>query len=147
MHFRPFLLLAAIPALSSLVFAALASSIVRSLDSAPVLHFSLSRRGGLFAGTQFPTDIVNLTYLAEELKRVESRFNLTRRVVKGNRLVRKAKLDETASDDGGLLMGKIADDGLWYVSHPSSCVENGGLRMRFWPQVCKNQDWRAITRS
>lgn len=115
MHFLHFLVTAISP-LSSLVCATLAPSILRSLDSVPVLHFSLSRRGGVFSGTQFPKDTVNLTYLAEELKRVESRSNLTRRVVQGNRLVRKAKLDETTSYDGGLLMGKIADDGLWYVS-------------------------------
>lgn len=98
-----------LPALASL------QSTVRSLDSATVLHFTLARRGGSFTANEWPQDYVNLTYLSQELQKTEDRFNLTRRVVKGNRLVRKAKLGGSTSQDEGTLMGKVADDGLWFV--------------------------------
>lgn len=98
-----------LPALASL------QSTVRSLDSASVLHFTLARRGGSFAANEWLQDYVNLTYLSQELQKTEDRFNLTRRVVKGNRLVRKAKLDGSTSHNEGTLMGKVADDGLWFV--------------------------------
>ena len=115
MHFLYFLILTTLRLLlfSPLTSATLSPSILRSLDTAPVLHFALSRRGGVFTGNEFLKDCVNLTYLAQELERTESRFNLTTRVVKGNRLVRKAKLDESLRDEGAL-MGKVADDGLWF---------------------------------
>ncbi len=58
---------------------------------------------------------MNLTVLTEELEKIEDRFNMTQRVIKGNRLVRKAKIDATRGSVEGALMGKIAEDGLWYV--------------------------------
>lgn len=91
-------------------------SVLRSLDTAPVLHFTLARRGGSFAATEWTKDYVNLTYLAQELEKIEDRFNLTQRVVKGNKLVRKAKIVGAKGSGEGALMGKIADDGLWFVS-------------------------------
>lgn len=90
-------------------------SILRSLDTAPVLHFTLARRGGSFAATEWTKDYVNLTYLTQQLEKIEDRFNLTQRVVKGNKLVRKAKIVGAKGSDEGALMGKIADDGLWYA--------------------------------
>lgn len=91
-------------------------SVLRSLDVAPVFHFTLTRRGGNFAATEWTKDYVNLTYLTQEVEKIEDRFNLTQRVVKGNKLVRKAKIDGTKGSDEGALMGKIAEDGLWSVS-------------------------------
>lgn len=91
-------------------------SVLRSLDVAPVLHFTLARRGGSFAATEWTKDYVNLTYLVQELEKIEDRFNLTQRVVKGNKLVRKAKIGGAEGSDEGALMSKIADDGLWFVS-------------------------------
>lgn len=91
-------------------------SVLRSLDVAPVLHFTLARRGGKFAATEWTKDYVNLTYLTEELEKIEDRFNLTQRVVKGNKLVRKAKTNGAKGSDEEALMGKIADDGLWFVA-------------------------------
>ena len=87
--------------------------IIRSLDTAPVLHFTLTRRGGKFSPTEFARDYVNLTYLAQELEKTEARFNLTKREVKGNKLVRKAKSDETGGRDPNMLMGEVAVDGIW----------------------------------
>lgn len=117
MHFLSFLIITTLGILPfcPLVYATSVRSVLRSLDTASVLHFTLNRHGGAFMGTEFLRDHVNLTYLAQELKRTESRFNLTKRVVKGNRLVRKAKLDEPLRPNGGSLMGKIVDDGLWFV--------------------------------
>ena len=84
-----------------------------SLDTAPVLHFTLTRRGGKFAPTEFARDYVNLTYLAQELEKTEARFNLTKREVKGNKLVRKAKSNEVGGRDPSGLMGEVAADGIW----------------------------------
>lgn len=97
-------------------------SLLRSLDAAPVLHFTLARRGGSFAATEWTKDFVNLTYLTQELERVEARFDLTRRVVKGNKLVRQAKTDGIKGSDEGALMGNIAEDGSWFVLTQSTVV-------------------------
>lgn len=86
---------------------------LRSLDTAPVLHFTLTRRGGKFAPTEFARDYVNLTYLAQELEKTEARFNLTQREVKGNKLVRKAKSNDVGGRDPSRLMGEVAADGIW----------------------------------
>ena len=58
---------------------------------------------------------MNLTYLVEELDKVEARFNLTRREVNGNKLVRKAKVNEHGGKEEGALMGSVATDGIWCV--------------------------------
>ena len=90
-----------------------AQSILASLDELPVLHFTISRRGGPFSATVSESDWVNLTYLGEELAGTECRFNLTKREAKGNKLVRKAKADETGGKESSTLMGDIATDGTW----------------------------------
>lgn len=92
-----------------------AQSLLKSLDEVPVLHFTLSRRGGVFTATVPGNDWVNLPYLTQELDRTECRFNLTKREAKGNKLVRKAKADETGGRESRTLMGDIASNGTWYV--------------------------------
>ena len=92
--------------------------VVRSLDNAPVLHFTLFRRGGKFAPIEHACDYVNMTYLAQELEKTESRFNLTQREVKGNKLVRKAKSNGFGSEENGLTMGEETTDGIWYIHRP-----------------------------
>ena len=92
--------------------------VLRSLDNAPVLHFTLFRRGGKFAPIEHTYDYVNMTYLAQELEKTESRFNLTQREVKGNKLVRKAKSNGFGSEENGLTMGEKTTDGIWYVNRP-----------------------------
>lgn len=104
-------------------FATASPPILRSLDNAPVLHFTLTRRGGKFAPTEFAKDFVNMTYLGQELEKTEARFNLTQRQVKGNKLVRKAKSEGGGKEEGGL-MGSVAEDGIW-------CVELGRI-CGFW---------------
>ena len=96
---------------------ALVPAVLRSLNPVPVLHFTLARRGGNFAANEWLQDHVNLTYLVDELERTEARYNLTRRVIKGNKLVRKAKIDGVGGQDKTALMGKLADDGLWFIPH------------------------------
>ena len=91
---------------------------IRSLDDAPVLHFTLFRRGGKFAPIEHTCDYVNMTYLAQELEKTESRFNLTQREVKGNKLVRKAKSNGFGSEENGLTMGEETTDSIWYKDHP-----------------------------
>lgn len=112
MHFLSFLILT-----TSLFnpFRSLASpthshaEILRSFDDAPVLHFTLARRGGAF-----PTDaLANLTFLKAELDKTEGRFNLTRREVRGNKLVRKVREKAVGGKDEGGLMGSVGLDGRW----------------------------------
>ena len=89
-------------------------ALLRSLDADPVLHFTLRRRGRPFDSTGFATSDVDFAHLEQELIRTEARFNLTKREVKGNRLVRKSK--ENVSLGGkneGRLMGDVAADGIW----------------------------------
>lgn len=88
-------------------------AVLRSLDTAPVAHFTLFRRGGGFSSIQFPTDVVNLTHLTSELSQAEGRFNLTKRVVKGNKLVRKAKNHAAGGREDGGLMGSVATSAIW----------------------------------
>lgn len=95
-------------------------AVLRSLNPVPVLHFTLARRGGNFAANEWLQDHANMTYLVDELERTEARYNLTRRVIKGNKLVRKAKIDGVGGQDKTALMGKLADDGLWFVPHNAS---------------------------
>lgn len=109
MHILPLLVLT-----SGLLSSTLATAPTpRSLSTAPVLHFTLTRRGGKFSPTEFARDYVNLTYLAQELETTEARFNLTKREVKGNKLVRKAKSNDVGGRDPNALMGEVAADGIW----------------------------------
>ena len=109
MHLLPPLVL-----LSGLLSSTLANATTpRSPDAAPALHFTLTRRGGKFSPTEFAVDYVNLTYLAQELEKTEARFNLTKREVKGNKLVRKPKSNDVGGKDSNALMGEVATDGIW----------------------------------
>ena len=115
MHFLSFLVLA-IGFPWPTTFATLSTqAVLRSLDKAPVLHFTLARRGGEFAATESGRDFVNLTYLIAELDKAEARFNLTRREVKGNKLIRKAKVNGLGGKNEGALTGSVAADGIWYA--------------------------------
>ena len=114
MHFLTFLILATL-LLSPTLATPSTHAVLRSLDTAPVLHFTLARRGGEFTATESGRDLVNLTYLVEELDKAEARFNLTRREVKGNKLVRKAKVNEVGGKGEGALMGSVAADGIWCI--------------------------------
>ena len=99
---------------SGLLSATLATKpVTRSVDTASVLHFTLTRRGGKFAPTEFALDYVNLTFLAQELEKTEDRFKLTQREVKGNKLIRKAKSNEVGGRDSNSLMGEVAAEGIW----------------------------------
>ena len=118
------------------------ASVLRSLDNAPVLHFTLFRRGGKFAPIEHACDYVNMTYLAQELEKTESRFNLTQREVKGNKLVRKAKSNGYGSEEKGLTMGEDTTDGIWYISHSNHFPPQRSLLV---PQVREDQDWRPTT--
>lgn len=112
MHFLSFLILTTslfIPSKSLASPTHDHAEILRSFDDAPVLHFTLARRGGAF-----PTDTVaNLTFLKEELEKTEGRFNLTRREVRGNKLVRKAKEKAVGGKGEGGLMGSVGLAGKW----------------------------------
>ena len=96
-----------------LVSASLEQDVLPTLDTAPVLHFTLARRGGAFSPTSFGQDCVNLTYLSIELERTEARFNLTQRQVEGNKLVRKAKDAPGGNIQESGLMGHVGEDGIW----------------------------------
>lgn len=116
MQFLPLLFLTTL-AVTCLPASASVQAVLRSLDTVPVVHFTLARRGGVFAASEWLHDYVNMTYLIDELEKTENRYNLTRRVIKGNRLVRKAKIDGVNGQNERALMGKLADDGLWLIFH------------------------------
>ena len=116
MHLLPFLLLA--PCYMKSLANATEQSVLRSLDTAPVIHFAITRRDGAFTGTVVGEDWVDLEYLVKQVEIAECRFNLTKRVVKGNKLVRKAGTDGAGGKDGMGLMGDIASRGAWYVNSP-----------------------------
>lgn len=88
-------------------------SVLDTLDDAPVIHFTLERRGGTFEATRPGNDSVEMDVLLEELQKVEARFNMTRREVKGNKLVRKAKSRAVGGQDDEDLMGELALNGTW----------------------------------
>ena len=97
MHFLPLLIL------TTFTFT-ITSSTTTLTPSSQVLHFPIARRTG-----PFPTQtIANLTFLTDELAKAEARFNLTRREVRGNKLVRKVKEREE-----GKLMGELGVGGRW----------------------------------
>ncbi|KAI4110026.1 MAG: hypothetical protein L6R37_000159 [Teloschistes peruensis] len=90
-------------------------SVLDTLDDAPVIHFTLERRGGTFEATRPGNDSVEMDVLLEELQKVEARFNMTRREVKGNKLVRKAKSRAVGGQDDEDLMGELALNGTWFA--------------------------------
>ncbi|KAL8834134.1 MAG: hypothetical protein Q9170_003908 [Blastenia crenularia] len=102
--------------LLTLVFDTFCSqTILQSLDEAPVIHYTLSRRGGTFEATVPGNDSVEMDFLLRELERIEAKFNLTRREVKGNKLVRKAKSRAVGGQDDDGLMGELALNGTWFA--------------------------------
>ncbi|TKA67258.1 hypothetical protein B0A49_10347 [Cryomyces minteri] len=76
------------------------------------IHFTISRRGG-----PFPTsDVANLTYLSEQLAAAEARFDLTRREIRGNKVVRVAKPRGGGGlRENGVLLGEVGRDGNWFA--------------------------------
>lgn len=110
----------AFASLYALTFGLIAASSVtasslQALDNAPVLHYTLHRRGGAFASTEQQHDNINITSLARELERTERRYSLTKREVKGNKLVRKAKPNAASEGNEGSLMSDVQADGVWFV--------------------------------
>ncbi|KAI4133627.1 MAG: hypothetical protein LQ338_000139 [Usnochroma carphineum] len=93
-----------------------AESVLRSLDQAPVVHFTLTRRGGTFEATRPGNDSIEMDLLLEQLEMVEGKFNLTRREVRGNKLVRKAKSQAVGGRDDDGLMGEMALNGSWFAN-------------------------------
>ena len=91
-------------------------SVLQSLDEAPVIHFTLERRGGPFSATSWPTDCANFTYLTQQVETIESRFNLTKREYKGNKLVRKTKTEESGGSGKDMLFASVAVIGNWYAN-------------------------------
>ena len=136
MHFLSFLILTTGVLLQVRFAASSAQAVLRTLDKAPVLHFTLARRGGEFAAIEPGRDLVNLTYLVKELDKTEARFNLTRREVKGNKLIRKAKINERGGKDEGTLTAGVAADGIWFVL--CSCRTRGATLIALLLQVCKH---------
>lgn len=143
MHFLSLLSLTTLLFLRPTFATSSTQAVLRSLDNAPVLHFTLARRGGDFMATEPGRDLVNLTYLVEELDKAEARFNLTRREVKGNKLVRKAKIDEHGGKEERALMGSVATDGIWCIFWKSG-IGNQVL-IQIFLQVCKHWHWSTAT--
>ena len=82
---------------------------VPSPSSPSVLHYTVHRRDGAF-----PTPrIANLTFLAEAVVAAEARFNLTRREMNGNKVVRKAKEDGVGGAEHARLMADVGRHGGW----------------------------------
>ncbi|KAI9816332.1 MAG: hypothetical protein M1826_001867 [Phylliscum demangeonii] len=83
-----------------------------SSSNAPTLHFPIQRRGGVFP----LDDVANFTFLNEQLNLVTSRFNLTRREIKGNKVVRKPAARNDVDGIDGKLMGDVGRPGAWYTT-------------------------------
>ncbi|KAI9794709.1 MAG: hypothetical protein M1833_007366 [Piccolia ochrophora] len=97
------------------------SAIAYASATPNVIHWPITRRGGAF-----PIQTgVNLTYLSEQLASAASRFNLTRREIKGNKVIRKARASGFDIDEQGLLMGDIGRQGNWFAKlHMGKPVQN-----------------------
>ena len=139
MHFLSFLIFTTYCLLPFTFAVSSTQAVLQTLDTAPVLHFTLARRGGEFTATEPGQHLVNLTYLVEELDKAEARFNLTRREVKGNKLVRKAKLNELGGKDEGTLMGSVATDGIWCIMFWTR--SRSPMLIACFLQVCKHRHW------
>ncbi|CZS89240.1 uncharacterized protein RAG0_00643 [Rhynchosporium agropyri] len=77
----------------------------------PPIHYTISRRSGSFPAP----DTANLTYLLEELKVVEARFNTTTRGFSGNKVVRKPKRVR-GTQGNTILLGEVGRDGNWFAN-------------------------------
>ncbi|KAL8719316.1 MAG: hypothetical protein Q9225_003660 [Loekoesia sp. 1 TL-2023] len=111
--FTGFLLIWVLYALVSNTYCS--QTILQSLDEAPVIHYTLARRGGTFEATRPGNDSLEMDFLLRQLEEVETKFNLTRREVKGNKLVRKAKSNAVGGKDDDGLMGELAVNGTWFA--------------------------------
>ncbi|KAH9220100.1 aspartic peptidase domain-containing protein [Leptodontidium sp. 2 PMI_412] len=76
----------------------------------PPIHYTISRRSGSFPAP----DTANLTYLLEELKVVETRFNATTRDFNGNMVVRKPKRIR-GTQGNTILLGEVGREGNWFA--------------------------------
>ena len=114
MHLLSFLAITASCIIGSAEATATDQSALRSLEDVPVIHFTINRRHGTFAATVPGNDWVDLAQLIKQLESVECQFNLTKREVKGNKLVRKAKSSGIGGRVETSLMGDIASSGAWY---------------------------------
>ena len=101
---------------SCLVLAIGEQSILRDLDEAPVIHYTLERRDGPFGGTAWPTDRANLTYLQQQIEKTEARFNRTRREYQGNKVIRKALNEESLYSEEDMLFDNVMETGLWFTT-------------------------------
>ncbi|KAB8337321.1 hypothetical protein FH972_021621 [Carpinus fangiana] len=79
----------------------------------PTVHFPIFRRGGIFAGANWTAD---LPYLLEQVHAAESRFNLTQREVRGNKVVRVPKDGALGGGEASTLMGSIGSKDRWYAN-------------------------------
>lgn len=109
--FTAFLLILVLYTLISDTFCS--QTILQFLDEAPIIHYTLTRRGGTFEATRPGNDSLEIDFLLRQLEKVETRFNLTRREAKGNKLVRKAKSKAVGGKDDDGLMGELAVNGTW----------------------------------
>ena len=83
-------------------------------DEQPALHLPIYRRGGSFETFDPGNETASLTGLAAELIKTRQRYDLTHRVINGNKLVRKAKRSEDVGKDNDVLMSEVEVDGRWY---------------------------------
>ena len=81
------------------------------LASLPPIHYTISRRGGIFPSP----DTANLTYLLEQLQIVETRFNATTRDFNGNKVVRKPKRHHR-TQSSTVLLGEVGREGNWFAT-------------------------------
>ena len=101
-------------------------------DEVPALHLPIYRRRGSFES--FAPEIgefVDWTRLKTELDAVRARYNLTRRVIRGNKIVRVSKTierDVVSEEERSVpkshngLIGSVGVDGRWRV-HSPECVQ------------------------
>ena len=82
----------------------------RSLAAqAPVIHYTIQRRGGAFALDH----VVNLTDLTIQLHDAEARFNITRREMQGNKVIRVSREKATINGEVSGLNGEVGRNGTW----------------------------------
>lgn len=107
---------------SSLLLVLLAA-VAEAQQSPEAIHFTIERRGGAFATGRN----ANMTYLTEQLALAESRFNLTRREVRGNKIARVPKERVVGGAEPGRLLGEVGQLGNWFATlklgEPSQSIE------------------------
>lgn len=80
-----------------------------ALDPPPTVHYTISRRGGAFQ----EDPLGNLSFLAEQLAATEARFDLTRREVAGNKVVRVPKNPGISNTEIAPLLVDVGSVGTW----------------------------------